>query len=188
MALTVNPVPAVLTVNPASLSFSGQAGATNLTPASVSITNAGAGTLTFTGVSDQPWLMLSAGSGTAPSSLQVSASVTGLKAGTYTGHVSVSGGGSTKSVTVALTLTAPPVQHSVALSWKASANTKVVSYCMYRSTIQGSSYGLQASALGSPSYSDQTVQSGMTYYYVVTAVDDLGRESIYSNETRATIP
>ena len=85
-------------------------------------------------------------------------------------------------------MTVAPIQHSVALSWKASSNTKVVSYCMYRSTVQGSSYGLQASALGIPSYSDQTVQSGMTYYYVVTAVDDLGRESIYSNETPATIP
>jgi fibronectin type 3 domain-containing protein len=59
---------------------------------------------------------------------------------------------------------------------------------MYRSTIQGSSYGLQASALGTPSYTDQAVQSGTTYYYVVTAVDGLGRESVYSNESRVLIP
>ena len=185
--LTVNAQTAVLTVNPTSLSFAGQTGA-SLTPASVSITNTGAGSLTFTGVSDQSWLVLSAASGTAPSNLQVSPSITGLKAGTYTGHVSFTGGGVTKVVTVALTVTSPPVQHAVALSWNASPSTNVVSYSMYRSTISGSSYGLAASAIGGLSYLDQSVQTGTTYYYVVTAVDDQGRESSDSRETKVVIP
>ena len=185
--LTVNAPPAVLAVNPTSLSFAGQTGA-SLAPASVSITNTGAGSLTFTGVSDQPWLVLSGASGTAPSNLQVSATITGLKAGTYTGHVSLTGNGVTKIVTVALTLTSPPVQHAVALSWKASPSTHVVSYSMYRSTISGSSYGLACSAIGGLSYIDQSVQTGTTYYYVVTAVDDQGRESANSSETRVVIP
>ncbi len=185
--LTVNALPPVLAVNPTSLSFAGQTGA-SLTPASVSITNTGAGALTFTGVSDQPWLVLSAASGTAPSNLQVSPSISGLKAGTYTGHVSLTGGGVTKIVTVALAVTSPPVQHTVALSWNASPNSHVVSYSMYRSTISGSSYGLAGSAIGGLSYLDQSVQAGTTYYYVVTAVDDEGRESAYSSQTRAVIP
>ena len=70
---------------------------------------------------------------------------------------------------VALTMTSPPIQHSVALSWKASANTNVISYSMYRSTLAGTSYGLTASAIGGLAYSDQSVQPGTTYYYVVTA-------------------
>ena len=74
------PVPA-LTVSPASLSF-GQVGSANLSPASLSITNSGSGTLAFTGVSDQPWLTLSAGSGTAPFTVQVTSQSSGLKAGT----------------------------------------------------------------------------------------------------------
>ena len=37
-------------------------------------------------------------------------------------------------------------------------------------------------------YSDQTVQSGVTYYYVTTAVDSQGMESVYSNEAAATVP
>jgi fibronectin type 3 domain-containing protein len=36
--------------------------------------------------------------------------------------------------------------------------------------------------------SDSTVQSGITYYYVVTAVDSAGSESTYSNPTQAVIP
>jgi len=60
----------------------------------------GRGALSFTEVSDQTWMSLSAGSGTTPSTLQVSPSMTGLKAGTYTGHVLVTGGGTTRIVTV----------------------------------------------------------------------------------------
>jgi hypothetical protein len=37
-------------------------------------------------------------------------------------------------------------------------------------------------------YTDQSVQSGTIYYYVVTAVNPQGQESPYSNETRVTIP
>jgi fibronectin type 3 domain-containing protein len=37
-------------------------------------------------------------------------------------------------------------------------------------------------------YTDSTVVSGTTYYYVVTAVDSSGTESVYSNEVSAVIP
>ena len=187
-AFTVNPAPSVLAVSPASLSFSGQVGASNLAPASVSITNTGSGSLTFTGVSDQPWLVLSAGSGTAPSTLQVSPSISGMKAGIYAGHVTLTGGGVTKSVTVGLTVTAPPVQHSVSLSWKITTASTAVKYNMYRSTISGGYYALLSNAIAGATYSDQSVQPTTTYYYVVTAVDSQGRESGRSNERGAVVP
>jgi hypothetical protein len=185
--LTVNPAVPVLSVSPASLSFTAQSGSSTLTSASVSITNTGAGSLTFTAVSDQPWLTLSANSGTAPSTLQVRVSATGLKAGTYTGRVTLSGAGVVKTVTVALTITSPLGSHSVALSWMSGAASGV-SYSLYRSTNIGGSYGLLSSAIGGATYSDPSVQSGTTYYYVVTAVDSQGRESGYSNEIRAIVP
>jgi Domain of unknown function (DUF4082) len=190
VSLTVNPVASAMSVSPTSLSFAAKVGGATLTPATVSITKTGSGSLTFTGVSDQSWLVLAAGSRTAPSTLQVSPAIAGLKAGTYTGHLTLTGGGTTKTVTVMLTMTAPVVaQHIVALSWKAAAaNAKVVSYSLYRSSISGSSYGLLASAIGSAVYTDQSVQPAAVYYYVVTAVDSTGRESTYSNETKTTIP
>jgi hypothetical protein len=109
----------------------------------------------------------------------------------------------TKSATVALTVNpsaatpappappsppAPPVTHSVSLSWNSSANPRIVSYSVYRSMVRGTSYGLLASAIDAATHNDQGVQSGTIYYYVVTAVDDAGHESAYSNETRVTIP
>jgi fibronectin type 3 domain-containing protein len=37
-------------------------------------------------------------------------------------------------------------------------------------------------------YTDSTVQSGTTYYYVATAVDAAGSESMYSNQVQAVVP
>ncbi|MGH9503190.1 MAG: DUF4082 domain-containing protein [Terriglobales bacterium] len=186
--LTVNPAVSALTVNPASLSFAGQTGGSMLQPASVSVTGTGAGSLMFTGTSDRSWLVLSASSGTVPSVLQVSPNIQGLPAGMYNGNIVLNGGGITKTVAVSLQVTSPPIQHSVALSWQANTNPHVVSYRLYRSTLSGLSYSLSASAIGRPIFIDQTVQSGATYYYVVTAIDDQGQESAYSNQAVATIP
>jgi len=64
----------------------------------------------------------------------------------------------------------------------------VVSYSAYRSTTQGGPYILVASAMTGLSYTDTTVQSGLTYYYVVTAFDDRAQESVYSNDAKAVVP
>jgi fibronectin type 3 domain-containing protein len=78
--------------------------------------------------------------------------------------------------------------HSVALNWAASTST-VSGYNVYRSNVSGSGYGkVSASLLGGVNYTDGTVQSGLTYYYVTTAVDSSGNESSYSNEAQAIIP
>ena len=74
-ALIVNAAVPVLSRESDELELFRASGPSNLTPASVSITNTGAGSLTFTGVSDQPWLVLSAGCGTAPSTFGVTSSV-----------------------------------------------------------------------------------------------------------------
>jgi fibronectin type 3 domain-containing protein len=59
---------------------------------------------------------------------------------------------------------------------------------VYRSTVSGGSYVRLASKVPDVSYTDTIVNSGRTYFYVVTAVDESGQESRYSNETRAVIP
>src|SRR5258708_5342238 len=78
---------------------------------------------------------------------------------------------------------APP--HSVTLTWdppRAVPGISVVGYNVYRSTTSGQQYVKLASrVLGSP-YEDRLVGSGRTYYYVVTAVDQNGRESRFSGE------
>jgi fibronectin type 3 domain-containing protein len=76
----------------------------------------------------------------------------------------------------------------VALSWDPSTST-VVGYNIYRGTQSGGPYSLlNSSLLSSTSYTDSSVQSGTTYYYVSTAVDSSNVESSYSNQASAAIP
>lgn len=78
--------------------------------------------------------------------------------------------------------------HSVALSWIASTSA-VNGYNVYRSTVSGTGYAKINSALITLlSYTDTTVQNGVTYYYVTTAVDSTGTESAFSNQAQATVP
>jgi fibronectin type 3 domain-containing protein len=74
------------------------------------------------------------------------------------------------------------------LSWIASPST-VIGYNVYRATISGGPYTrLNSSLIPTTQYSDVNVQSGQTYYYVVTAMDSSNMESSYSNQSSATIP
>ncbi len=78
--------------------------------------------------------------------------------------------------------------HTVALSWE-PGDHNYVGFNIYRATSNGGSYTRINSSLdSSPSYSDSTVQDGMTYYYAATEVDAQGQESAYSNIAEVTIP
>lgn len=78
--------------------------------------------------------------------------------------------------------------HSVALAWNASTST-VVGYNIYRGGQTGGPYTrLNSSVQPGTTYSDNSVQSGLTYFYVVTAVDGSALESVFSNESTAVIP
>jgi fibronectin type 3 domain-containing protein len=77
-------------------------------------------------------------------------------------------------------------QHSVNLSWKASASA-VVGYNVYRRGTSGV-VRLNLEPVPGTSYVDRTVQPGQSYFYVIKAVNAKGRESTASNEIRADIP
>ncbi len=81
--------------------------------------------------------------------------------------------------------------HWVTLTWDASAPAKgvaVKSYNIYRSTTSGGPYAKLASHVVGPPYEDRLVNSGRTYFYVVTALDQSDHESGYSREIKAAIP
>jgi hypothetical protein len=81
---------------------------------------------------------------------------------------------------------APP-QHDVSLSWDTVPT--VVGYNVYRGSQTGGPYSrINAVLDASPSYTDSSVQSGQSYYYVTTSVDSAGVQSAYSNETYVVIP
>src|SRR5207253_10469172 len=78
--------------------------------------------------------------------------------------------------------------HSVDLSWTPSTSA-VVGYNIYRSGTSDGPYAKINPALNAAAaYTDNTVQAGVTYYYVTTAVDASGVESVYSNQAPAAVP
>jgi hypothetical protein len=111
--------------------------------------------------------------------------------GLVTGTLQVSTPSTSSPLTMALagtgsSVTAP--QHSVTLSWNPSTSN-VAGYRVYRGGNSGGPYSLiTSSVVPGTNYNDASVLSGNEYFYVTTAVDSAGDESIYSNEASATIP
>ncbi|MBP8606361.1 MAG: alginate lyase family protein [Phycisphaerae bacterium] len=75
---------------------------------------------------------------------------------------------------------------TVNLNWADNGESDFASYTVYRSTTSGSGYSMIASGLTASAYIDNTVSNGLTYYYVVTAIDTSGGESADSSESSAT--
>jgi Abnormal spindle-like microcephaly-assoc'd, ASPM-SPD-2-Hydin len=78
--------------------------------------------------------------------------------------------------------------HTVDLSWN-PGDGNAVGYNVYRGTVSRGPYTMINTSLdSSTNYTDNTVVSGATYYYVATEVNAQGQESAYSNEVKAVIP
>jgi len=105
------PQPPVIRVEPDRLSFSATVGGANPSDQTLTITNAGGGTLSWTATADVPWLSLRPTSGTAPSQVTVSVNITGLTEGRREGKITITAPGASNSpltVTVSLMLEARP--------------------------------------------------------------------------------
>jgi len=97
-----------------------------------------------------------------------------------------------KAATASVTVTAasmPTTQHIVDLGWNNASSANISGYNVYRGTNSSGPYGKINSVglVASTLYTDASVKSGQTYYYVVTAVDSSGAESGYSNVSQAVV-
>jgi hypothetical protein len=160
----------------------------------ITVTNTGNSSVAISGVSIKgTGFSILSGSGAVTLSpnqtTAVSVQFAPAVAGPATGTVSISSNATGSPAGVGLAGTGvAPAPHSVALGWIASSST-IAGYNVYRSTVSGSSYSkVNSSLVAGLSYSDSSVTGGTTYYYVATAVDSSGNESVYSNEVPATVP
>lgn len=86
-----------------------------------------------------------------------------------------------------LSATAPKhTSGQIKLSWTQSPSPNITNNKVYRSTTNGGPYALVTTLSATTSYTDTGLTSGMTYYYVVTAVNSSGLESSYSTQASAT--
>jgi len=104
--------------------------------------------------------------------------------GSFTGTATVASNATNSPVTIALS----GGSHAVTLSWGASTTSGVTGYNVYRGTTSGGPYTkVNNSVIAGTTYTDTSVQSGTTYFYVVTSVDN-NVESAYSNQVTAAVP
>jgi len=183
----------LLTANPTSLSFGSvnlgssaaqtvtltDTGNSSVSISQISVSGAGFGTGGLT-----PPLTLPPGQ-TATFSVAFAPTL----AGSVTGSVSVASNATNSPTTIALSGTGVQlIAHSAALTWLPSTSL-VAGYNVYRGTVSGGPYSkLSSSLIALTTFTDSAVQSGQTYFYVVTAVDASNVESAYSNEISAIIP
>jgi hypothetical protein len=81
------------------------------------------------------------------------------------------------------------IAHEVDLFWDPSSSPDVAGYNVHRAIQSGGPYmKLNPVLLGTTTYTDATVMSGATYFYVATAQDGTGVESTFSNEAVAVVP
>jgi hypothetical protein len=192
-ALTVTAATFLLNTNKTSLPF-GNVNIGSNTILGVTFTNAGNSNVTVLSVTI-------AGPGFTPSGVSTGQILTPGQTATLnvtftpatavpvTGSVTVASTATNSPATITLSGTGvQPVPHSVTLSWTASTST-VPGYNVYRSAVSGGPYTKVNSVLDPAiQYTDSTVQSGLTYFFVVTSVDSSNVESTFSNEVSATIP
>ena len=191
--LTVNAATFLLSATPTSLSFgSVNTGATSTL--AVTLMNSGNSNVTISNVSISGAGFnasgVSAGQILAPGHVgTLNVTFTPAAAGGVTGSLVVVSNASNSPATLALSGTGVQVvSHSVDLSWVASTSV-VVGYNVYRGVQSGGPYTkLNSTPIALTNDTDSTVQSGQTYFYLVTAVDSSNVESAYSNEVSAVIP
>ena len=97
-----------LALNPVSLNFFGQPNGTPPQQRTVQITSTGSA-IPYGVSTNQTWLQAAPSSGTTPGTITVGVNPSGLGAGTYSGNVTVTGGGSTVNLTVTFEVTNNPL-------------------------------------------------------------------------------
>ena len=119
----------------------------------------------------------------------LTASFANLAAGSYSGTATISGGGITKQVPVTLTLTAgTSASNTASLAWSANTDSDLAGYKVYAGTSSGH-YAAPITTLPktTTSYTVTGLQTGTTYFFVITAYDNAGNESLHSSEVGKAI-
>ena len=190
--LTVNASTLLLNSSVSSLSF-GSVNVSSTGTKTVTLTNAGNANVSISNVTVTGAGFNATGVNgmilTPGQAATLTATFTPSAAGSVTGNVSVASNASNSPDSISLSGNGVAVvNHSVSLSWIASASS-VVGYNTYSSTQQGGPYTKMTNApVAATSYTDSAVQSGSTYFFVVTSVDASNVESAFSNEVSALVP
>ena len=116
-------------------------------------------------------------------STTLTSTFTPAASGAANGSVTVTSNATNSPATIAMSGTGVDDQkHTVALNWAAETNG-VTGFNAYVATTSGGPYlKLTTTPSKTATFTDNSVQTGQTYYYVVTAVNSSNQESAFSTE------
>ena len=187
------PTQGTLTVSSSALAFGSVVVGSN-SPKTLTLSNASGASVTVSKIAatgtgftqTSPALPLTLATGKTAA---VTVTFTPAAAGSATGNLQITSNATNSAVAVALSGTGTAtVQHSVAIAWDA-ATPAPSGYNVYRGTQSGGPYSkLNASPTTALTFTDNTVSSGATYFYIVTSVAADGTESSFSNQATAVVP
>jgi hypothetical protein len=189
---TPSPTQGTLTVSPQSLAF-GSVLTGSSANQTITLSNSSSAAVTVskiaatgTGFSQSaPALPLTLAPGKIAS---VAVTFAPTTAGSASGNVQITSNATNPAVAVALSGTGSTIQHSVDIAWD-SATPAPSGYNVYRSTQSGGTFAkLNAAPLTVLIFTDNTVTSGTTYFYIVTSIAPDGTESGFSNQATAVVP
>jgi hypothetical protein len=191
--LTVHAETTLLSTSAASVAF-GSVNVSTTDTQTVTLTNAGNSSVTISNVvvagagfnasGGVLGLILSSGQTAA-----LTATFDPSAAGNATGKITVASNATNSPMVITLSGTGvAQTAQSVSLSWTAGPSS-VTGYNVYSSTVSGGPYAkLTSPPVAAADYTDSGVQSGQTYYFVVTAVNSQNVESAYSPQVSAAVP
>ncbi len=188
------PASAVLTINATAASFGDVALNTtatqSLTLTSTGSTSVDISSTTITGAAFASSGFITPATLPPGQSVTINVQFTPTSLGTATGALVINSN-STGNSTLSLPLNGNGVSEVVQLSWDAPANSggTIAGYRIYRSVNGAAQYQLLNSSLTAyTEFADSAIQTGQTYDYYVTAVDNSGVESTPSNTATIAVP
>jgi hypothetical protein len=186
-----------LSASPTNLTFQAVQGGTNPASKLVNVSKPNNKTTNWTASKSANWVSVTPVTGSITNSAQVGVvvNIAGLSAGTYTATVTVTAakGGSvaipvTLMVTASTTTSSPPTTtstYTASLAWDPTLDTTVVGYKVHMGTTSGV-YGPPITVGNVTSYVLNNLAVA-TYYFVVTAYNANGIESLPSNEVSKSV-
>ena len=180
------------TTSPTSLTFNAVQGSTNPPSQTLSVYRDRTDQTTFTGSDNSSWLTISPARAPMTSTAQLTVAVNtgGLTAGTYNTTITIKVGKRAKTtVPVSLTISPssqpPPSATTATLAWNPVTDPTLGGYIIYVGTASGL-YTRTITVGNLTSYTVDSLTTGTTYYFAVTAYNSAG-ESSPSNEVSKSI-
>ena len=175
------------TVSPTALTFNAVQNGTNPPNQTLSVYKKRTSQATVTTSDNASWLTVSPS--TAPmntqATLTVAVNTSGLAAGTYNATITIKVGKATTTTSVMMTVTSPPSAVTATLAWNGVTDPSVNGYNVKVGTASGV-YSRTITVGNVTSYTVDSLTTGTTYYFSVTAYNSAG-ESPPSNEVSKSI-